>query len=276
MRTTVVLAAAFVALTAAPSAAQRPGSSGGAGWFQKPELSLDLLDWTTPALRLTVDWGDSIVSRPIKWAFQVDAPFALDADDNPETVQAALSLTALILDLSGTDLTGEPGEEEPSRGAARLGVQLGAESSQRFDDADVAGGLTLVYDHASPTFWYAPAIDLAWDLVQCVGCEVPAPDDDDRYHKVDLKLDWSIRLDNFSQALEGFRVRPSARLFKAWGIGPGLDAIRDDEGLWGQAALARHFARGILHEVYAGWRAGQLPVRLQEEDAWFLGATLVF
>lgn len=272
---TATLAAALLALSAAPAAAQSGNSRSAPGWYNKPELSFDLIRWREPAARLVIDWGDRLGSGPLEWAFNVNAPFTLNADRNPETIDVAVSLRGLILDLSGTDPTGLPGEERPGRGASRIGVKVGAEAPQRFEDIDVGVGATLVYDHTSPTFWIAPAVDLAWDFVQCVGCDT-ATDDDDRYHKLDLKLDWSIRLDNFSGTLTNFRVRPSARLFKGWGIGPSLAALRNDEGFRGQAALAYHFERGVLHEVYAGWRAGQLPVKLQDEKAWFLGLTLVF
>jgi hypothetical protein len=110
--------------------------------------------------------------------------------------------------------------------------------------------------------------------VQCVGCDVAA-NETERYHKVDARLDWSIRLDSFSPFLTGYRVRPSTRVFRAWGVGDSLADLRNDEGFWAQAALARHWQRGILHEVYFGWRGGQLPIRLQEEKAWFIGLTLV-
>jgi hypothetical protein len=273
---TATLAAASLALSAAPATAQSDNSRSTPGWYNRPELSFDLVRWTTPAARLVLDWGNRLGSgRRLEWAFNVNAPFTLDADNNPETIDVAFSLRRLILDVSGTELTGVPGEERPDRGAARIGVKVGAEAAQRFEDVDVVGGVTLVYDHTSPTFWIAPAVDLAWDFVQCVGCDT-ALDDDDRYHKLDLKLDWSIRLDNFSSTLTGFRVRPSARLFKGWGVGHSLATLRNDEGFWGQAALAYHFERGVFHEVYTGWRAGQLPISLRDEKAWFVGVTLVF
>ena len=229
----------------------------------------------TFGIRGALDWmqGDDPTDLQVKLG--ADLPLTLDPDDNPESLEAVLSLSTLILDLSGTDLTGAPGEEGPNHGAIRIGIELGAEAPQRLDNADLAIGVVALYDHASPALWFVPGVELAYDLAACVGCDVPDADDN-TYHRVDVRADWSIALDPLTpDAVEGFRLRPAGRWFHAWGVGPYLSTLREDDGLWGQIQLAYHTELSFLHEVYVSWRSGDLPVRLEEERAWSFGVTLI-
>lgn len=244
-----------------------------------PDISIApaLIEESDPTLgvRGTLDWSVGDDPTDLQGKLGLDVPLTLDADDNPESLEAGLSVTMLVLDLSGADLTSAPGEEGPDRGALRLGIELGAEAPQKLENADLAIGLTAVYDHASLALWFVPGVELAYDLAACVGCDVPDVDDN-RYHRIDLRADWSIPLDALTpEPLDGLRLRPAGRWFHAWGVGPYLSLLRDDVGLWSRVQLAYHTEIDWLHEVYISWRAGDLPVRLREDRAWSIGVTLI-
>lgn len=220
----------------------------------------------TPGLRVRVErsvdrpfYGD----RPflLQAAVEADLPFTLDAASNPETLELEASLLGLFI---------------RPWGYVQAGVEVGAEAEQRVDDADVSVGLNLQYDHDRAGPWYAvPRIELAYDLVACAGCDV-ADTDDEYYHRLDLRADWSVSLRVLDPGLQRLRFRPALRWFRAARLGPSLATVRNERGLWGRIQLGYFPAPDWLYEVYVNYRGGELPVMLREESAWSLGASVVF
>jgi hypothetical protein len=202
----------------------------------------------------------------LELALNADLPFTLDPDENPETHEVQVSFMGFWVQ---------------DWGYTRVGLEAAGEAAQRVDNADVSIGLTFEYDHDRMGWWYAiPALELAYDFVGCVGCDPPDDllddQDDDFYHRVDLRADWSASAGVIVPALDRVRFRPALRWFTARGMGTGLDELRTEDGLWGRLQLGYFPPSEWLYEVYVSYRGGDLPVRLETEEAWGLGLSIVF
>lgn len=219
-------------------------------------------------------------------AAEADLPFTLDPDANPESLTADLRYTVLIsLSTRDTGGPGGPGGPGPGLdpameryGFLKLGIGASAEALQRVENADLAAGATVLYTHDRDDAWaLVPTAELDFGYVGCVGCDLPAAQDPGTW-RLDAIVAWSLPLRALMPApLDPLRLRPGARFFKAWGMSPALAALRDQEGVWGSIELA-YTVQGVewLHELHVGWRGGELPVRLRNENAWSVGATFVW
>jgi hypothetical protein len=234
----------------------------------------------TPGVRVAVDLNRRFIQldgtpRRARIGLDLDFPLALRAERNPETLRAEAGVGLLLAGIRvATPVAGQPPPLDAPRrlGFLELVVEARAEAAQRLTDADLGLAAGLAYEHDRDDLWLVPAVELALALVDCVGCDLPAGEGS-RSRRLELRSDWSIPLSPRAPAL---RLRPGARLFRAWGMGEELASLREGRGAWGQVELA-WAVDGVawLHEVHAGWRGGRLPVAVAEERAWSVGITIV-
>ncbi|MEX2584650.1 MAG: hypothetical protein WD766_15380 [Gemmatimonadota bacterium] len=262
----------------APLAAQA-----GDGPFRLSPTVVGLGSEPTPALRLEValDRGDvySAEAARLNASFDADLPVTWDAGRNPETleVEASVGYLKAFITPPPDEPGGLPSLDPPIRnGFAEIAFEAAAEAAQALGSADVSLGLEAAYEHDQDRLWFVPGVELGFALVDCVGCDVP--DDESSWsRRLDGRVRWSVPLAPVVPAfLDPLRVRPAARVFRSWGTGQAVEAIRNKDGLWASVELA-YAIDGVplLHEVHAGWRGGDLPVKLEEEKAWYFGVTVI-
>ncbi|HUG41558.1 MAG TPA: hypothetical protein VMM12_13805 [Longimicrobiales bacterium] len=281
MRKRVIARALLALLAGAPATALAAQEDDGPVRIS-PDI-LALAEHPTLALRLEIalDRGliDVAAASRLNASFDADLPFTWNADRNPETLEAgaAFGFLKALIRAPPPGPGGVPSLDPPTRwGFVEVSLAVAAEAAQARRSADVALGLEAAYEHDQDRLWFLPAAEAAFALVDCVGCDLPA-DESSWSRRIDARLRWSIPLAAVLPApLDPLRLRPAGRWFHAWGAGDALAALRDEEGVWGSVELA-YAIDGVpfLHEVHAGWRGGDLPVRLEQKSAWFFGITVI-
>lgn len=213
-------------------------------------------------------------------ALAADAPLTWEADRNPESLKAGFRGGVLVaLFCPPEAVAGEPPPLEPPGrwGFLEIAAEASLETVQEMEDADLTLGTTLAYEHDQDRLWFLPAFTASFGFVDCLACTLPEGEDS-WARRMDLEAAWSIPLRALMpQPLDGLRLRATGRYFAADGMGEALKEVREDIGTWGALELAYQFRNpGLFQEVHAGWRGGELPQRLVEQDAWTVGVTVVF